>query len=61
MRKKFIESAKKYFGVPYKKKYHPDPEDKFHDAPLYLDCCNLIRRMVNDCKEHFKFTLPKYN
>jgi len=42
LRKKFIETAKKYFGVPYGKKYHKEGS-KHYNSPLFLDCCALIR------------------
>ena len=45
LRGKFVEQCKKYFGVPYAKKYWSDGEEHF-DAPLFLDCCALIRQAV---------------
>jgi hypothetical protein len=42
LRDKFIETAKKYFGVPYGSKYWKEGE-KHYNAPMYLDCCALIR------------------
>lgn len=37
LREKFVETAKKYYGVPYAKRYH-NPGDKHYDSPLFLDC-----------------------
>ena len=42
LRLKFIETSKKYFGVPYAQKFH-SPEEELYNAPLFLDCCALIR------------------
>ncbi len=60
MRQKFIAGAKKYIGVPYARKYHP-VGTPLHDAPLFLDCCALIRRVVLDLREDFGFTLGRWN
>lgn len=50
LREKFIETAKKYTGVPYAQKYH-QPGDPLYGAPLYLDCCALIRQAVFDLRQ----------
>ena len=42
LRAKFVETAKKYFGVPYAKRYH-QPGDEHYDSPIFLDCCALVR------------------
>lgn len=60
LRYKFIEQAKKYLGVPYAKKFYKEG-DEFYDSPMFLDCCALIRRCVNDLSEEFKFTLFGWN
>jgi len=33
----------------------------YHNAPLFLDCCALVRQCVNDLKEEFGFTLGPWN
>lgn len=58
LRQKFIETAKKYLGVPYALRYK-NPEDPI--APLYLDCCGLVRQVVQDLKEEFGFIIGKWN
>ena len=60
MREKFLETAKKYFGVPYAQRYHA-PGDKLYDAPIFLDCCALVRQVVYDMREDFGFTLGRWN
>jgi len=60
LRSLFLATARKYFGTPYSKKYHP-PGSQYHKAPLYLDCCALVRRCVWDLREYFGFTLLPYN
>jgi hypothetical protein len=48
LREKFVEQAKKYIGVPYAERYKaPDAPV----APLYLDCCGLVRQCVQDLQE----------
>ncbi|KAL4441343.1 hypothetical protein ABPG74_013638 [Tetrahymena malaccensis] len=60
LRQKFIDQCKKYFGVPYHRKYWSEGESH-HNAPLYLDCCGLIRQVVYDLREDFGFTLGRWN
>eukprot|EP00698_Gefionella_okellyi_P003003 TRINITY_DN12830_c0_g1_i1.p1 TRINITY_DN12830_c0_g1~~TRINITY_DN12830_c0_g1_i1.p1 ORF type:complete len:254 (-),score=25.28 TRINITY_DN12830_c0_g1_i1:648-1409(-) len=60
LRRRFIECARSYYGVPYHKKYLK-PEDPLYNAPLFLDCCALVRQCVNDLKEEFGFTLGPWN
>lgn len=50
LRQKLIETAKKYIGVPYAQKYH-QPGDALYGAPLYLDCCGLVRQVVFDLRQ----------
>ncbi|XP_066296739.1 uncharacterized protein [Branchiostoma lanceolatum] len=60
LRHKFLETAKKYYGVPYAKKYHhPDSPD--YGSPLFLDCCGLVRRVLRELKEEFGFTIGPWN
>ena len=56
LRKKFIETAKKYMGVPYGKKFHKEGSE-LYNAPLFLDCCALVRKAMWDLKEEFGFIL----
>lgn len=58
LRKRFVEQSKKYFGVPYHEKYR-DPEQPV--APLYLDCCALVRQCVRDLSDEFGFLIGKWN
>ena len=58
LRLKFVEQLKKYIGVPYGEKYKA-PEDPV--APLYLDCCALVRKAVQDLQEDFGFVIGKWN
>jgi hypothetical protein len=58
LRHKFIETAKKYIGVPYGIKYKKEDEPV---APLYLDCCGLVRQVVQDLQEEFGFVIGKWN
>ena len=53
-RNKFVERCKSYIGIPYHPRYHPDPEDEDHDAPLYLDCwyCDLY---YFTCEKIYRF------
>ena len=60
LREKFVETAKKYYGVPYAKRYHK-PGDKLYDSPLFLDCCALVRQVVYDLREDFGFYLDRWN
>lgn len=58
LRQKFIDTAMKYLGVPYGIKFKAD-EDPV--APLYLDCCGLVRQVVKDLQEDFGFVIGKWN
>lgn len=58
LRKKFVETAKKYLGVPYAFRYKA-PEDPI--APLYLDCCALIRQALLDLQDEFGFAIGRWN
>jgi len=61
LRNRFVEVCKGYLGVPYHRKYHQDPSDPDHDAPLFLDCCGLVRRAMLDLKEEFGFIIGTWN
>jgi hypothetical protein len=58
LRMKYIEAAKKYIGVPYAERFKADDVPV---APLYLDCCALVRRAVTDLQEDFGIILGKWN
>lgn len=60
LRQKFVQTAHKYIGVPYCQKYH-NKGDPLFDAPLFLDCCALIRQSVFDLRQQFGYTLGKWN
>jgi hypothetical protein len=60
LRQKFIQTAHKYIGVPYAQKHH-QPTDPLYSAPLFLDCCALIRQCVFDLRQEFCYTLGKWN
>jgi len=60
LRKKFVETAKKYYGVPYKRKYHEEGTE-LYSSPLFLDCCALVRQVVYDLREEFGFQLGRWN
>ena len=56
LRAKFVAQVESYMGVPYSKK-----ASGVEDAPLYLDCCNLIRRCLLDLKSEFGFKVGHWN
>lgn len=58
LRTKFIDRAKAYFGVPYHKKYQ---EPDAPEAPLYLDCCGLVRQVMRDLADDFGFPIARWN
>lgn len=60
LRRKFVERALAYIGVPYAKRYH-GPGSPQCNSPLFLDCCALVRRVVSDLQEDFGFTLGRWN
>ena len=60
LRRKFVKQVESYIGVPYAQKYH-DKGTKDYDAPLFLDCCALVRRAINDLQEDFGFRLGRWN
>lgn len=60
LRMKFVEQCKQYFGVPYAKKYQQPGTVEFN-APFFLDCCGLIRKVLRDLKEDFGFEIGPWN
>ena len=74
LRRKFVDQARQYLGVPYGKRFHEQDPDKececegctesgrqLRDAPLFLDCCALVRKVVHDLREDFGFVLGPGN
>ena len=60
LRKRFIKECEKYIGIPYAKRYRT-PDDPLYNSPLFLDCCALVRRAVNNLKDDFGFRLGPGN
>jgi hypothetical protein len=60
LRSKFLRQVESYCGVPYAQKYH-EKGSEHYDAPLFLDCCALVRRAVNDLQNEFGFHLERWN
>lgn len=60
LREKFVDTVKKYFGVPYAKRYWKEGE-KHHSSPIFLDCCALVRQAIYDLREEFGFKLDRWN
>jgi len=60
LRRRFVEVCRGYLGVPYARRCHDPDEDDFN-APLFLDCCGLVRRAVQDLQEDFGFKIGKWN
>mmetsp|Transcript_40100 Transcript_40100/g.115697 ORF Transcript_40100/g.115697 Transcript_40100/m.115697 type:complete len:662 (+) Transcript_40100:45-2030(+) len=60
LRARFVETCKQYLGVPYARKFH-EPDDPDYKSPLFLDCCGLVRRAVQDLQEDFGFRIGKWN
>eukprot|EP00795_Rhopilema_esculentum_P007069 gene7069-12708_t len=60
LRSRFLNQALKYLGVPYAKKYHEKGSPDYN-APLFLDCCALVRRVLCDLKNEFGFRVGKWN
>lgn len=60
LRKKFVEKAKSYIGVPYAASYWKEGE-KHHNAPLYLNCSTLIKQILRDLAVDFGFKVGRWN
>ena len=56
LRRAFVERALSYRGVPYARKYWASHEPEFY-APLFLDCCGLVRRVLRDLSLLFHFVI----
>jgi len=61
LREKFVNTCLQYLGIPYHPKYHQDPSSEFYQAPLYLDCCGLVRRALQDLAGDFNFKIGRWN
>uniref|UniRef100_A0ABM5EKN7 Inactive polyglycylase TTLL10 isoform X1 n=2 Tax=Pogona vitticeps TaxID=103695 RepID=A0ABM5EKN7_9SAUR len=57
---KFLDQAKRYIGVPYAKNYH-EPGSPEYESRLFLDCCGLIRRVMQDLAQDFGFSIGPGN
>ncbi len=60
LRKRFVDGCLSYVGVPYAQKKH-EPGDPDYDAPIFLDCCGLVRKVLLDLEEDFGFRVGKWN
>jgi hypothetical protein len=60
LREKFVQQAVSYLGIPYGKKYLTEDHPNYN-APLFLDCCGLIRQCIYDLKDEFGFMLGRWN
>ncbi|XP_067658882.1 uncharacterized protein [Haliotis asinina] len=60
LRKKFIDTSKKYFGVPYARKYWPKDAPEYQ-SPLFLDCCGLVRQVLRDMRKDLGFKIGPWN
>jgi hypothetical protein len=58
LRNKFLEKARTYLGVPYARRFE---EPSKPEATLYLDCCALVRKCVQDLSTEFGFIIGKWN
>ncbi|MBN3294667.1 TTL10 polyglycylase, partial [Polypterus senegalus] len=61
LRMKFLNQAKQYIGTPYSRRhYQPDGADQ-EQPILFLDCCGLVRRVLQDLKDDFGFVIGPGN
>lgn len=60
LREKFLRRAKDYIGIPYAKRY-TEPGSPEYNSPLFLDCCALVRQVLDDLKEDFGFRIGRWN
>eukprot|EP00656_Telonema_subtile_P030392 TRINITY_DN33371_c0_g1_i1.p1 TRINITY_DN33371_c0_g1~~TRINITY_DN33371_c0_g1_i1.p1 ORF type:complete len:355 (+),score=47.16 TRINITY_DN33371_c0_g1_i1:177-1241(+) len=58
LREAFVAQARTYLGTPYSKS-NCRPEDV--GAELYLDCCGLVRRVLQDLQSDFGFVVGQGN
>ena len=55
LRQKFVAQVRSYIGTPY------NTAKNGEGAPLYLDCCGLVRRALLDLKEDLGFEVGPWN
>ena len=55
LRARFVEAVRSYIGTPY------STQRCAAGAPLYLDCCGLVRKALLDLKEDFGFEIGPWN
>eukprot|EP00820_Chromera_velia_P017224 Cvel_26596.t1-p1 / transcript=Cvel_26596.t1 / gene=Cvel_26596 / organism=Chromera_velia_CCMP2878 / gene_product=hypothetical protein / transcript_product=hypothetical protein / location=Cvel_scaffold3187:14069-19003(+) / protein_length=254 / sequence_SO=supercontig / SO=protein_coding / is_pseudo=false len=60
LRKAFVEQCKNYLGVPYAQRFH-EPGTPEHQSPVFLDCCALVRRVLDDLSDDFGFRVGRWN
>ncbi len=60
LREKFIRIAKSYIGVPYSQKYLNKENPLFY-SPIFLDCCGLVRKCINDLRDELGIKLGNGN
>ena len=60
LRERFIALAHHYIGVPYAQKYWK-PESPEYNAPLFLDCCGLVRKILRDMAHDLNFIIGPWN
>ncbi|XP_071110412.1 uncharacterized protein [Haliotis cracherodii] len=60
LRRKFIDTSKKYFGVPYARKYW-SKEAPEYQSPMFLDCCGLVRQVLRDMRKDLGFKIGPWN
>ncbi|KAK7469560.1 hypothetical protein BaRGS_00036408, partial [Batillaria attramentaria] len=60
LRRKFLQQAKRYFGVPYARKYWAKDTPEYK-SPLFLDCCGLVRQVMRDLEADFGFRIGPWN
>lgn len=66
LREKFVTQVRSYVGTPYSAARNPEEVEDVSDnseqvAPLFLDCCGLVRRALLDLKEDFGFEIGPWN
>ena len=60
LRKKFVNQAISYLGIPYGKIYLKE-DNPLYKSEIFLDCCGLVRQCINDLNEDFGFMLGRWN
>ena len=60
LRDRFVALAHHYVGVPYAQKYWKEGT-KEHGSSLFLDCCGLVRRILQDMAFDLGFVIGPWN